>query len=199
MSHTTTFSETLSPVDKPYVPCTINNANFGVFFGLREQDTADISPIAASAAVREFCPKDISSRFGNVEMAERWVAKGRTMFQLRELGRGGLAGYGWTGLETSPEIPGGDTTFAVRLAPEFAGRGLATPFTRAIVAGSSALHGGNIWLETWGSNTAAVRTYVHAGAQLVTTRDATRPTLNPGDREIDDTRRDVRLFMCFSD
>jgi ribosomal protein S18 acetylase RimI-like enzyme len=57
-----------------------------------------------------------------------------------------------------------------------------------------------VGLETWGSNTAAVRTYVKAGAQLVTTKDDLCPTLVDDPKipkTADGQRSDVRQFMRF--
>lgn len=173
---------------------------FEIEAGLRRQDVADITEIAGQEAVREFCPNDLEKRFGDEPMAEAWLAKngGRGVFLLRHIGSRALAGYGWTGAGTCQELPDCETTFAVRLSEKFAGRGLGTPFTTAIVAGSVALfEARRMGLETWASNTAAVRTYVKAGAQFVTTSDAVRPTLHPAPNDTDGQRRDARLFMAF--
>lgn len=173
---------------------------FDVEVGLRRRDVADIAAIANQEAVREFCPNDLEKRFGDEQMAEAWLAKngGRGVFLLRHMGERALAGYGWTGAEITPELPDCETTFALRLSEEVAGRRLGTPFTTAIVSGSMAVFGTTrTGLETWASNTRAVRTYARAGTQLVTSRDDKRPTLRPAPNETEGMRRDTRLFMVF--
>lgn len=167
---------------------------------------------------------------GNLDLVENWLDKedkqlgkhGRAVFPLLKMAGGKaveLAGYGWTGPELSPKIkeeepdlivPGGKTTFAVRIANDHTGNGLAVPFTKLIVAGSAALYGArNIWLETWGSNNAA-RVYPKAGFEQVYDRkNQERPTLQPEGYEFpdgnmvylnDDGRRvvnDTRLWMRY--
>lgn len=175
-------------------------AGFEVKVGVQRTDFAAIAEIASQEGIREFCPNDISKRFGDEPMMEKWLGKngGRGMFLLYETQSGDLAGYGWAGAGEYEELPECMTTFAIRLNERMAGKGLGKPFTDVIVSGSvmlfSALH---IGLETWGSNTAAVRTYLKAGAVLVTTKDAVRPTLKPAANETDGQRRDIRVFMQF--
>lgn len=186
----TSFSEA-SPA--PFVDPLLEGREFTITTGFPPEALTEMIPIANSEAVREFCPKDSLERFGDGEMAERWLKKGRELFLLRDMGNKALAGYGWTGSETSEHVPDADTTFAVRLSPAYAGRGLAPPFTRSIVASSRLLHGGSTWLETWRSNEAAIRTYLKAGAVLVSTMDADRPSL-----EQTEPYADIRWFMRFT-
>jgi len=169
-----------------------------VVAGITPADVPQMANIATQDGVREFCPKDIASRWGDVNMAEAQLKKGggRAAFLLKEVLTDAVAGYGWTGHEPCDELPGYPVTFAVRLHEDYRGKHLAAPFSRVIVAGSMALYGARgIGLETWASNTGAVRSYLASGAELVTTRDDVRPTLKPEPGDIDGKRRDVRLFM----
>lgn len=177
----------------------LGEAGLRVQLGMEPEDLEDIQEIANSNAVREFCPNDLAARFGNEQMARKWLKNGKGVFELRANNpRDDLAGYGWTGPKQVMEVPGGDTTFAVRLSPKYSGRHLGTPFAQAIVAGSQTTFGKqNIWLETWASNVRAVGSYLHAGAQLVENTDSYRPTLYPAKNETDGVRRDTRLFMRF--
>ncbi|HVS58826.1 MAG TPA: GNAT family N-acetyltransferase, partial [Candidatus Saccharimonadales bacterium] len=207
MRYPDTFTRELVPLDPHGLSAAGQRAlgqlhieGFEVEVGLRRQDVADITEIAGQEWVREFCPNDLDKRFGDEQMVEAWLAKngGRGVFLLRHVGERALAGYGWTGAEATPELPDCETTFAVRLNEQYAGNGLGTPFTTAIVSGSMAVFGAcRTSLETWASNASAIRTYTRVGAQLVTTRDDRRPTLRPAPNETDGMRRDVRLFMVF--
>jgi hypothetical protein len=184
---------------------TLAHKEIIVVSGLVEADVPQITAIAGQTGVREFCPKDMGKRFPDAEtIASDWLPKGRGAFLALDAANDGrIVGYGWTGPELCDELPDCETTFAVRLCEEVAGRGLGAPFTTLIVAGSMALHGAEkIGLETWGSNAAAVRSYVNAGAQLVRTRDSERETQNPDQADRIDgkgrmLRRDTRLYMQF--
>jgi hypothetical protein len=207
MNYPTTFSETLVPLQDVDLDergqqaiDALKGRGFEVVAGLRVADLSEIQSISHEEGVREYCPKDEGpKRFATKESTEKeWLPKGRGMLQLRSIGDGALAGYGWTGPEQCEELPDCPITFAERLSERFAGNGLGAPFAVAILSGSAALYGSErVGLETWGSNTAAVRTYLRAGAQLITTRDDERPTLKPAKRETDGLRRDVRQFMKF--
>ena len=199
MAYPTGFTETLEPIQLGTQALDqLAREGFEVTAGVRRADVAPIANIAGQLAIREFCPKDQASRFPDEAAFMRWFNKpgGRGMFVLR---RGDdIAGYGWTGTEPCEQLPACETTFALRLNGQFAGRGLGAPFTAAILTGSMALFGARrIGLETWASNTAAVKTYLKAGASLVTTQDGERPTLAPTPCETDGKRRDVRLYMHF--
>ena len=222
LHYPTTFAETLVPVDPDILDVEgrdavvdLNNRGFEVVSRVRREDVPDLAEISAQEGsaqdgVREFCRNDLDKRFANPKMMAAWHEKdgGRGTFLLRQLGA--TAGHGWTGpiAEDGEErklVPGAEVTFAIRLSGAFGGQGLAVPFTKAIVWGSVALYGArNISLETWGSNTRAVRTYLKAGAEVVTTADGWRPTLKedePGlvydEKKGYFKRRDVRLFMRF--
>lgn len=207
MNYPTTFSEETIPLsglklDERGTAAMdfLADQGFEVYAGLRIADLEEIKEISQQEGVREYCPKDEGpKRFASKESTEQeWLPKGRGMMQLRALGNGALAGYGWTGPEDCTELPMCDTTFAERINERFAGRGLGGPFAIAIVSGSAALYGKRtVGLETWASNTAAVRSYLKAGAQLITTKDDVRLTQKPGPNETDGKRRDVRLFLRF--
>lgn len=169
--------------------------NLHVQLGFNGHDLGSIQNIAGSVAIMEFCPNDIKSRFSSQSAAQNWLRDGKGLFELRDNTDNTLAGYGWTGPKTNQRIPKSDTTFAVRLSPEYSGRHLGSAFTRAIVAGSLATFGQrDIWLETWASNTAAVKTYLGVDARLITVANAKRPTLQSENRA---ERDDTRLFMRF--
>lgn len=176
-------------VDKEYV----------VLAGLSRYFAGAISSMAAQQHIREYCPRDTSPRrFATQETTEQWLGKdgGRGVFLLaRHLGEDGLrlAGYGWTGLQQNEEhVPSGQTTFALRIGQEDLGRGLAAPFSRAIIDGSAELYGAkDIWLETWGSNGRAVGSYEKAGFVRVVEKEAVRPTLVEGGGEVSD----IRVYM----
>lgn len=183
-------------------------AGLKVYAGVRLADQPDITAIGAQPAVVEYCPNDAESRFASGETMAKWLKKGRGMFLLKRAGDGALAGYGWTGPEQCDKVPQQENTFAIRLNKDvIAGKGVGKLFTMAIVAGSMSLYGArNLGLETWGSNTAAVKTYLGAGAELVTSLDSERPTLEVGKGtwwEEDANhisrlmRSDDRLFMKF--
>lgn len=105
-----------------------------------------------------------------------------------------LAGYGWAGAKTTDRVPGGATTFSIRIGAAHQGKGLAKPFCRLIVAGSAALYGArNMWLETWQSNSGAVYVYKTIGFQQVAERPDMRPAADG--RTVPDTR----LFMSLPD
>lgn len=203
----TTYSENLIDIREFELSQSGNEAveelarrGFYVSAGLRRTDVMDFTEIAGTDSIREYCPNDItSSRFLDQESAQEWLKKSRGPVQLRSIGSGVLAGYGWTGPEHSNMVPEGDTTFALRLSPDFAGNGLGLPLTQIILAGSTALYGKrNIWLETWKSNRAAVATYKHAGAVERGSKDGRRPTLHPTEADIGGMREDTRLYMLFS-
>lgn len=177
----------------------LQHAGFEVVAGLRRAEVPEITAIAKQEGVREFCPRDLTKRFPDEETVEyAWLPKngGRAVFLLRRLGK--IAGYSWTGQETCPELPECETTFAIRLHEDMAGKGLGAPYTSVTVFASMALYNARkIGLETWGSNGGAVSSYVKAGARLVRVKDDMRPTLHPAANETDGMRRDTRMFMQF--
>lgn len=130
-----------------------------------------ISVAANQRHIREFCPKDpTSKRFGTEESTEAWLQKngGRGVFLLGKVMASGsgmrLAGYGWEGPEENSRVPEGKTTFAVRITDEGRGMHAGVDFTRVIVAAGSMLYGArDIWLETYGGNPGATGIYTEAG------------------------------------
>lgn len=179
----------------------LDEKGYVVIPGLSEFFAGTISTMAREPHIREYCPRDAEGRFSTQESIGRWLAKngGRAMFVLAQnLGERGLrlAGYGWTGPEASDHIPDSQTTFALRIGQDDQRKGLALPFTQAIVSSTPELYGGNnIWLETWGSNTKAVSTYENAGFHEVTRRPDKRPSLRAGGNLVDD----VRVYMTLPD
>jgi hypothetical protein len=178
-------------------------AGYDVVAGLDRSSVPHLTEIAQQEGTREFCPNDIKRRWGDEVMAEKQLAKdgGRGVLRLVARETGATFGFGWTGSISEEEqeyLPMCENTFALRLHEAARGRRLGSPFSRVIVAGSMALWGArNIGLETWASNTAAVRTYLSAGAQLVTTKDDVRPTLDRQKFSHQNHRNDVRLYMHY--
>jgi hypothetical protein len=184
---------------------------FEVVAGITRLLVPQLMANAREESTLEWCPKEPNSgRFESEESTEKWLTKGDST--LNEFGRGIfllmptvdnkfqpvekgaqlLDGHGWEGPEISPAIstedptpiiPGGTTTFALRLSEIVAGRrlGLARDFTQLIVAGSAVMYDAkDVWLETWKGNTAAVRTYEQVGFEHVFEKpDQERPTRKP--------------------
>jgi ribosomal protein S18 acetylase RimI-like enzyme len=91
-------------------------------------------------------------------------------------------------------VPGGETTFAIRVGEAGQGQGLATPFAWLIVVGAAQVYEARkFWLETWQSNEGAVHIYHKIGFVDVDSQNDTRPTTAGG--EVPDTR----LYMSLSD
>lgn len=173
---------------------------FEVVAGVTPEDVPFIKEIAQQRAVREFCPKDLTKRFGDRDMMAQWLGKngGRAVFLLRDTTTKAIRGYGWAGLAPCEQLPEYSATFGVRLDERVSGQGLGAPFTAAILSGSVSLFGiGRIWGETWGSNVGAVKTYLRVGAVLVSTKDDWRPTLENTPGVVDGKRQDVRVLLKF--
>ena len=206
----TTFAETPHVIQPSDVPAKfamtfmqLSSKGYDVVAGLDRASVPALTEIAEQEGVREFCPNDLTRRWGNGEMAAQQLAKagGRGVLRLVNRRDNSTLGFGWTGSISEEEralLPMCENTFALRLHEAARGKKLGEPFSRAIVAGSMALWGArNIGLETWASNTAAVKTYLNAGAPLVTTKDDVRPTLNRHNFQYQNHRNDVRLYMNF--
>jgi hypothetical protein len=171
----------------------LSERGYEVHVGLTPELADAIAVMAREASILEFCPKDSSERFTDRAAAERWLSKKRSMFLL--LKRSGdnslnLAGYGWSGAGSSAHVPGGQTTFAIRIGEAGQGQGLATPFSQLIVIGSAILYGAkNLWLETWQVNAGAVHVYHKIGFVTVDEK--------PDERLVPDGTRvpDTRLYM----
>lgn len=168
----------------------LTEKGYEVRLGLAADDVAKIKQIALEALMREYVPRDATERFANVETAKKWLGKGRAFFSLVKKSNQELVGYGWAGPGTSEFVPGGQHTWAIRIGQAGQGQGLATPFSQLIVEVSEALHGaGNIWLETWASNGAAVHVYHKLGFKDAATEPAERLDGNG------QTVADARIYM----
>ena len=167
---------------------------YEVHAGLTSERAEAIMSMALEPAIREYCPNDCGGRFASIEATKQWLAKHRGTFLLLKRTEDGLqlAGYGWVGLSESSHVPGGETTFSLRVGEIGQGQGLAAPFTQVILAGSAVLYGAkNIWLETWASNGGAVHVYHKVGFVDVDEEMTERPTTNGG------AVPDTRLYMSF--
>lgn len=169
--------------------------------GLAEADIEQIQTLARSPKIVEYCPND-RRRFGD---PESWVQKGRSLFTLREFGSAAIVGYAWSGPEPCAQLPDHPITTAFRTIIPGTGKDLVV----AVVESTRQQHGdAGIGLETWASNTAAVRTYLRAGAQLLNTVSHSphgdrilRPTLDTANASVVNHAgafaHDTRLFMGF--
>ena len=170
---------------------------FEVHYGLTPEFAEAIIVIAQEPGIREYCPRDSAERFANLDSTKQWLAKGRTVFLLlKRTDSGGLqlAGYGWAGAATSGQVPGGQSTFALRMGEAGQGQGLATPFAQLIVLAATKLYGAkNMWLETWACNGAAVHIYHKLGAVQVAEKPDQRPLPSGA------TVADTRLYMSLAD
>ncbi len=203
------FSKQIEAVDPTHLSDTgaeavgtLQGKGFGVYLGITLKDVDALNAISNQKGVQEFCYKDCRTdekgRFGNRECIERWLAKRRVALPLRRSGDLSLVGNGWTGLEAPPEdvpeLAGCKTTFAIRLSEEVGGQGLAVPYTIAMTEVSASLYGlRGFWLETWGSNVGAWKSYEKAGWRQVAEYSGARQT---ADEFIFD---DVRRFYILPD
>src|SRR4051812_40826417 len=76
-----------------------------------------ITEMANEPSIRAYCPRDCTLRFADRKTTIQWLSKGRATFLLLKRSGSGqmLGGYGWVGSASSPQVPGGETTFAVRI------------------------------------------------------------------------------------
>lgn len=166
---------------------------YEIHTGLTLEFAAAITKMAQEPSIREYCPRDSAERFTDLEATEQWLSKGRTVFLLLKREDNGdlsLAGYGWAGEAATEHVPGGQSTFALRVGQLGQGQGLATPFARLVVTAAIELYGAkNMWLETWASNGAAVHIYQKLGAVQVAEKPDQRP------RPDGTTIADTRLYM----
>lgn len=170
----------------------LSEKGFEVSVGLTKEYAEAIIAMALEPGIQEYCPNDCSKRFKDMSAVQAWLGKQRATFLLLQRTEQGLqpAGYGWAGAETSEHVPGGETTFAIRVGERGQGQGLATPFAQLIVSGSRQLYGAqHFWLETWQSNGGAVHVYHKLGFEDVAMVASERPTLAGG------TVPDTRIFM----
>ena len=170
---------------------------YEVRVGLTPELADQITILTQEISIKEYCPKDSSERFTDQAATVKWLSKGRAVFLLTKKNDAGqtlVVGYGWVGPGTSSHVKGGEITFAIRIAEAGQGQGLATPYSRLILAGASIMFGAkNVWLETWQSNAGAVHIYHKIGAEDVDQEPSQRPTANG--KAVDDTR----LYMKLAD
>lgn len=113
----------------------------------------------------------VKGRFYDMGSTEDWQAKGRVDYPLvRKAGEGALRSMGnlWFGPEKpgkdEPEIPGAKITFAMRVYDGANGQGNALPYILVALAAHDREFGNEgVWLEAWGDNPKALRTYEKAG------------------------------------
>jgi RimJ/RimL family protein N-acetyltransferase len=171
--------------------------------GITRDSVPSLTEISQQEGPLEYCPNDIEKRWADEQMAEQQLAKdgGRAGFLLESIDTGDVAAFGWVGKSSEDErkfLPMCENTFALRVNENYRGQRLATPASRLIVRAAMSLYGARrIGLETWGSNTAAVRSYLGAGALLVTTQADKRKTRAPELQDTEGKVRDVRLYMRF--
>lgn len=146
-----------------------------VYIGLNEDLANQLVERSKEAAVVEYCPNDSLKRFANLEAVKNWQAKGRLALPLVKITENKdmeLMGFGWMGpqklSDDEPNIPNATTTFAIRIYNGATGNGNALPFTQTILEINSRLFGGDgVWLEAWGDNPAALKTYQKTGFKVV--------------------------------
>lgn len=193
---TTPLQDILQDTDSRDAFEKIASKGFEVHLGLTPGYAQQIIGMSREPAIREYCPNDCAKRFVDLSSTEAWLAKRRATFILLKKTDTGLqlAGYGWSGLETNDKVPGGQTTFAIRVGSVGQGQGLATPFAELIINGTKQIYGAQkFWLETWASNAGAVHIYHKLGFEDVAKFMADRPTADGG------KVADTRLFMKLPD
>lgn len=168
----------------------LTGKGYEVHIGLTPEMADRILTMSREPNIREYCPKDSSERFADRASTERWLTRSRAAFLLFKKADNGelsLAGYGWSGTGLNDHVPGGKTTFALRVGEAGQGQGLAAPFSRLIIAATAGLYGArDFWLETWASNGAAVHIYHKIGFETVTEQPGERPSSDG--QKIPDTR-----------
>ncbi len=172
----------------------LSEAGYEIQLGLTQAYADQILKMSQEPSIREYCTKDSAERFRDRPATENWLKKGRAIFLLvKNDASKTLVGYGWAGPATSPQVPDGKSTFAVRLGEAGQGLGLATSFCWLIGVASAEVYGlKNFWLETWASNGAAVHIYHKLGFQDVAQIPSQRP--RPDGQTVPDTR----LYMSLS-
>lgn len=170
---------------------SLHEKGFAMYFGLSAEHALQVRQLAEQKSICTYCLNDRRKRFSTDEATRQWLAKGRAAYILVEHSSGVVAGYAWSGPETSAVLPTGRVTVALRLSEDFQGRGLATPYLQAVVSATKAhFDAEHIWLETWESNSGAVHVYQKVG---FVPRDAV-----PGLRELPngETTPDTRVYMA---
>jgi len=142
----------------------------GLTLGLAEQ----LPKRSQEPAVIEFTPNDYirpdtgkPGRFFDVNSVVEWIAKGRLALPLITTDEK-LMGILWMGPEKpgqeEPEIPGANTTFAIRIYEGAAGQLNSLPYTKIGLAMHAELYNNDgVWLEAWGDNPKALNTYEKVG------------------------------------
>ncbi|HWB39153.1 MAG TPA: GNAT family N-acetyltransferase [Candidatus Saccharimonadales bacterium] len=172
----------------------LNEKGYEVRCGLTVNLLDQIKELAVQPSIAEYCPRDAGQRFASEEVAQAWLNKGRSMFVLIKTEDGHLAGYGWSGHETSEHVNDGQTTFALRVSENDQGLGLAQPYSQVIIEATKALFGAShFWLEAWQSNAGAVHIYHKLGFEDVGSEQVQRT--RPNGESVDDTR----IFMTLPD
>lgn len=171
----------------------LRDKGYEVKSGLTTAIAEEISIMTQEKSIREYCPKDGSERFSNLETTKEWLSKSRAMYVLLyqpAQGEPTLAGYGWVGAKTSDHVSGGQTTFSLRVSEKHQGKGLAAPFSLCMLeAADVEFSAPHMWLETWKSNGGAVHIYHKLGFTDVGESRDTRPSTTGTDVE------DVRIYM----
>lgn len=169
----------------------LRDKGFEVYTGLSLEIRKQLGRLACEEVIYATCWNDKEKRFGDDEMAKKWMQKGRGLITLQR--RDEIVGYGWTGPGTDDTyMPGGEVTAAFRLGEGARGQRLATPFTEVVTKSASALYDGrNVWLETWRSNVAANKAYEKVGYEEVVCVNSLRKTKNSPDEP------DIRRFMRY--
>lgn len=168
-----------------------------VLVGMDEQLASSITKMALEPHIKEYCPRDCTKdRFADSRSTKKWLSLGHAFFTLAKKNEDGgwrAVGYGWSGPKKTDKVPEGETTFALRIGREGLRQGLSSPFSQVVIDASVKLYGSKrVWLETWGSNEAAVHVYKKLGFELVNQKPGKRSTANG--QEVDDTRLYMSLL-----
>lgn len=168
----------------------LHDSGYELQHGMTRQYADAIKKLATQPSICTYCIKDGTSRFCDQESTGRWLEKGRAVFLLVESHSGNIAGYAWSGPETSPQVPEGKVTVAMRISEDYQGRGLATPYLQCVVSATKHLYEATgFWLETWQSNAGAVHVYQKVGFIPVAQETGNR-TVPDGEPIVD-----TRLYM----
>jgi ribosomal protein S18 acetylase RimI-like enzyme len=184
----------LSQKNREYLS-NLEEKGYQVHLNLTENISSQIMTMAKEPDILEFCPNDAANRFKNMETTKAWLSKNRAMLTLMKKDKSDqleLAGYGWVGQESDPNVAHGATTWAVRIGGAYQGQKLATPFSALIVFATAQIYGlDNYWLATWASNPVAVHVYHKLGFVDVTEVQEIRKDLKG--KDIDDKRLYMEL------
>ena len=172
----------------------LNDQGYELRHGLTPGYADAIKELVTQPSICTYCLKDSTSRFCDRDTTAVWLRKGRAVFLLIEQLSGEVAGYAWTGPETTEHIPEGKVTVALRVSESFQGRGLAAPYLQSVVSATKALYDADdFWLESWESNAGAVHVYKKTGFTSVLDIYGNR-TLKDGG-----STPDTRVYMVLGD